>query len=246
VISWSFSDISGTVMFHPREIKLGAGEIALTPAQAAVYEPTLRELRAAAEARRKVTVYWDDRTNVVSTFIVRPLHAFLHSGQVAADVPRPGLILTMCNLHGTVLLKSYAPRLALDAIKQSFGTEAGENSINLFVEHHLAELPQSYWQQHLGTDTPEPSAVIGLLRFSSSWGDDEIEYFDFTLPDEVTDYVVSVHFDSAGSNWRICTRRKRVFSLLGSSNHCALRARSVAIILSCVKGSSGRATVRSP
>ena len=90
-------------------------------------------------------------------------------------------------------------KLALDAIKQSFGTEAGENSINLFVEHHLAELPQSYWQQHLGTDTPEPSAVIGLLRFSSSWGDDEIEYFDFTLPDEVTDYVVSVHFDSAGS-----------------------------------------------
>jgi hypothetical protein len=27
----------------------------------------------------------------------------------------------------------------------------------------------------------------------------EIEYFDFTLPDEVTDYVISVHFDDAGT-----------------------------------------------
>lgn len=90
-------------------------------------------------------------------------------------------------------------KMALDAIKQSFGTEAGEDGVNLFVEHHLAELPKSYWQQHLDTDAPEPSAVINLLQFRSSWGDDEIEYFDFTLPGEVTDYVVSAHFDSAGS-----------------------------------------------
>lgn len=90
-------------------------------------------------------------------------------------------------------------KLALDAIKQTFGTEAGEDSVNLFVEHHLEELPQSYWQQHIGPSTPEPKAVIGLLQFRSSWGDDDIEYFDFTLPDKVTDYVVSVHFDDSGT-----------------------------------------------
>jgi hypothetical protein len=90
-------------------------------------------------------------------------------------------------------------KMALEAIKQSFGTEAGEDSVNLFVEHHLAELPQSYWQQHLSTGTSEPLAIINLLKLRSSWGDDDIEYFDFTLPDEVTDYVVSVHFDSAGN-----------------------------------------------
>ncbi len=90
-------------------------------------------------------------------------------------------------------------KLALDAIKQAFGTEAGEDSINLFVEHHLAELTESYWQQHLQSDTPEPLAVVNLLGLSSSWGDRDIEYFDFTLPDEVTDYVVSVHFDDTGS-----------------------------------------------
>ncbi len=90
-------------------------------------------------------------------------------------------------------------KLALEAIKQAFGTEAGENSINLFVEHHLEELPKDYWQQYLASDAPEPSAVIKLLELRSSWGDNEIEYFDFTLPGEVTDYVVSVHFDEAGS-----------------------------------------------
>jgi hypothetical protein len=90
-------------------------------------------------------------------------------------------------------------KLALDAIKQVFGTEAGEDSINLFVEHHLAELPESYWQQHLQSDAPKPSAVVNLLALSSSWGDDDIEYFDFTLPGEVTNYVVSVHFNGTGS-----------------------------------------------
>lgn len=89
-------------------------------------------------------------------------------------------------------------KLALEAISKAFGTEVGEDSIGLFVEHHIAELPQGYWQQHLGTATPAPAAVIGLLHLRSSWGENDLEYFDFTLPDEVTNYVVSVHFDSAG------------------------------------------------
>jgi hypothetical protein len=33
---------------------------------------------------------------------------------------------------------------ALAAIHQAFGTEAGEDSINLFVEHHLDEMPPEY------------------------------------------------------------------------------------------------------
>ena len=89
-------------------------------------------------------------------------------------------------------------KLALAAINQTFGTESGEYGINLFVTHHLEELPQSYWQQHLGVSTPKPTSVIELLQFRSSWGEDDIERFDFTLPDGVTDYVVSVHFDRSG------------------------------------------------
>ncbi len=65
-----------------------------------------------------------------------------------------------------------------------------KDSVNLFVKHHLEELPSSYWQQHLGSGAPEPAAILGLLQLRSSWGDGDIEYFDFTLPDEATDYVV--------------------------------------------------------
>jgi hypothetical protein len=49
-----------------------------------------------------------------------------------------------------------------------------------------------------GTATPEPGEVIGLLEFQSSWGEEDLKYFDFTLPGEITNYIVSVHFDSDG------------------------------------------------
>jgi hypothetical protein len=48
------------------------------------------------------------------------------------------------------------------------------DSVTLFVEHHLEELPSNYWQPHLGSVVPEPAAGV-------------------------TDYVVSVHFDPAGT-----------------------------------------------
>ena len=89
--------------------------------------------------------------------------------------------------------------LALDAIRQASGTKTGGDSVNLFVEHHLEELPSSYWQKHLGSGAPEPAAILGLLQLRSSWGEGDIEYLDFTLPDEVTDYVLSVHFDGRGT-----------------------------------------------
>lgn len=89
--------------------------------------------------------------------------------------------------------------LALEAIKKAYGTESGEDNVNLFVEHHIEELSPSYWQEHLETETPEGSAVVNLLQLGSSWGDDDMEYFDFTLPGDVTNYVVSVHFDVSGN-----------------------------------------------
>ena len=88
---------------------------------------------------------------------------------------------------------------ALAALTQASGTEAGEGSVDLFVSHHLDDMPPDYWQQHLGTPTPEPAAVMSLLTLRSSWGRDELEYFDFTLPGNVTQYVVCVHFDETGA-----------------------------------------------
>ncbi|MBW8777541.1 MAG: DUF2004 domain-containing protein [Stenotrophomonas sp.] len=93
--------------------------------------------------------------------------------------------------------------LALSAIKESFDTKAGEDGVTLFVDHDLEEVEASYWKQHLGNEKPERSAVLTLLVFKSSWGRDDAEYFDFTLPEETTNYVVSVHFDREGTIYRI-------------------------------------------
>lgn len=70
-ISWSFQGISPVVAFQPTKIVMGGGIAPLTPAQVQTYAPTLDNLRAAATARRKVTIAWDNATKVVSTIIVR-------------------------------------------------------------------------------------------------------------------------------------------------------------------------------
>lgn len=86
---------------------------------------------------------------------------------------------------------------ALEGIRKASGTEQGEYSIDVFVSHHIGELPRTYWEKHLGTETPTSAQVIDLLALHSKW--DGKKVYDFTLPDEVTDYVVSVSFDDEGN-----------------------------------------------
>lgn len=85
---------------------------------------------------------------------------------------------------------------ALQAIKAAFGTEADAYGGTSFVNHHLEEIKAEYWQKHLASANPAPTAVLNLLEFKGSWDDDCV--FDFTLPAAVTDYVVSVRFDDDG------------------------------------------------
>ena len=95
---------------------------------------------------------------------------------------------------------------ARTAINKAFGTADDEFGATLFVSHHLEELDSSYWKKHLSTETPEPRRVLDLLVLRSHWGgDDEIDTFDFTLPEEVTDYVISVTFDESGEVSEITT-----------------------------------------
>lgn len=92
-------------------------------------------------------------------------------------------------------------KVALSAIRDAFGTEVDEYGATLFVSHHLEEIDASYWQSNVGTATPEPEQVLGLLELKSHWGDEDeegIDVFDFTLPDKVTNYVISVRFDETG------------------------------------------------
>lgn len=85
------------------------------------------------------------------------------------------------------------------AIKKAFGTPDDEFGATMFVSHHLEELDSAYWTQHFSTAKPDPQRILGGLVLRSHWGgDDEVDAFDFTLPGDVTQYVVCVAFDEDG------------------------------------------------
>lgn len=89
--------------------------------------------------------------------------------------------------------------VALVAIRAALGTEEDEYGATLFISHHLKDVDAKYWRAHLGIDKPTPAQVFGILRFHRCWGGAEgLAVFDFTLPDDVTQYVISVRFNSAG------------------------------------------------
>lgn len=88
---------------------------------------------------------------------------------------------------------------ARQAIKTDFDMENEDSAAAMFVAFHLEELEGGYWQQHMGTARPDPSAVPDILVLREHWGEeDEMEFFDFTLPGDVSNYVISVHFDAKG------------------------------------------------
>ncbi|WP_036170017.1 DUF2004 domain-containing protein [Massilia sp. 9096] len=88
---------------------------------------------------------------------------------------------------------------ARQAIKNGFDMEDEDSGVAMFVAFHLEELDADYWQQHVKTPRPHPGDVLDALVLREHWGGpDDLEHFDFTLPGEVTEYVVSVRFDAAG------------------------------------------------
>ena len=91
--------------------------------------------------------------------------------------------------------------VALAAIKRTMDKGEGEYIVALFVSHHLKELGAAYWKKHAGTPRPSPNQVLDLLELRSHWGEEDeacIDIFDFTLPGDVTNYVIAVRFDEDG------------------------------------------------
>ena len=93
-------------------------------------------------------------------------------------------------------MDSNKEKRALAAIKESSGKKEGEYGIDLFIEHHLEELNDSDWEKSIGISKPTPKQVIDSIMLIKSW-DHDLAY-DFSLPNDVTDYVVSVRFDEEG------------------------------------------------
>ena len=85
------------------------------------------------------------------------------------------------------------------AIKKAFDPSDEESEVAMFISHHLEELDSAYWQKHFSTAKPDAQRILDALVLQSHWGgDDELETFDFTLPDDATNYLISVSFDEDG------------------------------------------------
>jgi hypothetical protein len=90
--------------------------------------------------------------------------------------------------------------LARIAMREALENQKAEDSVELFIQHHLEEIEPSYWEKHTGTQKPTVLQVLDLLVVDND-GDDSFqstELIDFSLPDEITNYVLCVSFDKKG------------------------------------------------
>ncbi len=86
-----------------------------------------------------------------------------------------------------------------DAVFAALGTPEGEDSVDQFVQHHLDELEPAWWQAHLGTGVPDARSMLGLLEHTTLFDDGNGLQVDYGLPDDVSDYRLTVHFNRDGA-----------------------------------------------
>ncbi len=92
---------------------------------------------------------------------------------------------------------------AREAIAAIHGTAGDEFGVTLFVSHHLDEVDAAYWRKHTYSDKPEPRQVLDMLELRTDPAEQSMDMLDFTLPENVTDYVVCVEFDKSGNIVRV-------------------------------------------
>jgi len=59
-------------------------------------------------------------------------------------------------------------------------------------------LDSDYWKKLLGSANPDPSQILGALILKDKWYTEGEEVYDFSLPNSVTNYVISVRFYESG------------------------------------------------
>lgn len=92
-------------------------------------------------------------------------------------------------------------QLARVAMRAALENQQEGDSVELFIQHHLEEIEPDYWKKYFGSAVPTPLQVLDLLVLADPWESDETdsrEMLDFTLPDEITQYVICVSFDAKG------------------------------------------------
>lgn len=82
---------------------------------------------------------------------------------------------------------------ALYAIKNSEGTPYWEGGVKPFLSHCIDEVDSEYWVSEMGTPNPSYSDILELIMFKEYR--DNNQALDFTLPENVTAYVIRVSFN---------------------------------------------------
>lgn len=94
-------------------------------------------------------------------------------------------------------IKNYE-KVARERIKPLLGTPEGEYGPTLFASHHLNELAPDYWLEVCGTTKPDAVKILDSLVLVAAWSsqdDDNIDVFDFSIPNAVSNYVLSARFE---------------------------------------------------
>ena len=80
--------------------------------------------------------------------------------------------------------------------------EEGYDPVSLFITHHLDELDKNAVATLFGSTTPSTQVflaklVLAAVSFHPEQDDEDEAFatFDYTLPGELTDYMLSVRFD---------------------------------------------------
>ena len=92
--------------------------------------------------------------------------------------------------------------IALEKIKSLFGTPDGEYGPTLFVSHHLGEIDKADWMKILKTQSPTSKQILESLVLidQRSLTDTAVnDTYDFSLPENLTNYILSVHFSEDGT-----------------------------------------------
>lgn len=92
-------------------------------------------------------------------------------------------------------------QLARVAMRAALENQQAEQSVVLFIQYHLEEIEPEYWKKYSGSAVPTLLQVLDLLVLADSWQSDAVdgrEMLDFTLPDEMTQYMICVSFDAKG------------------------------------------------
>lgn len=67
-------------------------------------------------------------------------------------------------------------------------------SIELYIEHHLEEISKEDWEKIFGK-VPNQDEFIDLLELQSSYEYEGFVFYDYSLPNNLTDYVICIKTD---------------------------------------------------